>query len=228
VRLLVLLGAPGAGKGTQAPVLSAELGLPTVATGELFRAEARAGTPLGLEARGYMERGELVPDEVTVRLLLDRLDRRDARNGAILDGFPRTRSQAESLDAALAERGGGIDAALLIEVPDEELVRRMSGRWICEAQGHPYNVDTNPPREPGRCDIDASALIQRADDRVEVVRARLAAQLGALAEVVAHYREHGLLRSVDGMRPVDEVSRALLDAIGAEAGASRSAASAER
>jgi adenylate kinase len=213
VRLLVLLGAPGAGKGTQAPVLSTELGLPPVATGDLFRAEARAGTPLGLEARAYMERGELVPDAVTIQLLLDRLDRPDARAGAILDGFPRTRAQAEALDEALAARGGGIDAALLIEVPDEDLVRRMSGRWICEAHGHPFNSETNPPRVPGRCDIDGSALVQRADDQEEVVRARLAAQLGALREVVDHYRAHGLLRTVDGTRPVAEVSRALIRAL---------------
>lgn len=213
MRLLVLLGAPGAGKGTQAPALAAELGVPVVATGDLFRAEARAGTPLGLEARGYMERGELVPDDVTIRLLLERLARRDAREGAILDGFPRTRAQAAALDAALAGRDGSVESALLIDVPDGELVRRLSGRWICEAQGHPYNVDTHPPRVAGRCDVDGSALIQRADDRLETVRARLAAQLGALAEVIAYYRERGLLRSVDGLRPVAEVSAALVSAV---------------
>jgi adenylate kinase len=213
VRILVLLGAPGAGKGTQAPILSAELGMPHVATGDLFRAEARAGTPLGLQARGYMERGELVPDEVTIDLLLDRLERPDAARGAILDGFPRTRAQAAALDSALAERGGRVEAAVLIAVPDETLVERLSGRWICERSGHPYNIDSQPPREPGRCDIDGSPLVQRADDRAETVRARLASQLGALEEVVEYYEGRGLLRTVDGAASPDRVAEALLGVI---------------
>jgi adenylate kinase len=213
VTLVVLLGAPGAGKGTQAPYVATELGVPHVSTGDLFRAEVRAGTPLGLEAKSYMERGELVPDDVTIRLLLDRLSRRDANGGAVLDGFPRTRGQAAALDAALADRESRVDEALLIEVPDEELVRRLSGRWICEAAGHVYNAVSQPPRSPGRCDVDGSALIQRADDRLETVRARLASQLGALAEVVAYYRERGILRSVDGERPAAQVAEALLELV---------------
>jgi adenylate kinase len=213
VRILVLLGAPGAGKGTQAPILSTELGIPHVATGDLFRAEARAGTPLGLQARGFMERGELVPDEVTIGLLLDRLERPDATRGAILDGFPRTRAQAVALDAALAERGGRVEAAVLIDVPDETLVERLSGRWICERSGHPYNIDSQPPREPGRCDIDGSPLVQRVDDRPDTVRARLASQLGSLEEVAAYYRERGLLRSIDGSAAPERVAAALLDVV---------------
>ena len=211
--VLVLLGAPGAGKGTQAAVLRERLGIPHIASGELFRAAVRDASPVGLEAQRYMERGQLVPDEITVRMLLERLARDDAAGGAILDGFPRNRPQAEALDAALAERGSEVDRALLIDVPSEELVRRLSGRWICEASGHPYNEVSHPPRVAGICDLDGSPLIQREDDRTETVRARLAQQLGALGDVVDHYRERGILRTVDGTRSIEEVSAALLAAV---------------
>ena len=213
MRILVLLGAPGAGKGTQAHVLARHLGLPRVATGDLFRAAARDGTPLGLAARGYMERGELVPDELTVGMLLERLDAPDAARGAILDGFPRTRSQAQALDGALAARGTTVDAALLVEVPPGELLQRLTGRWLCSASGHTYHETAYPPRTPGICDIDGSALIQRDDDRPEIVRARLEKQLGALADVVEHYRVAGVLQVVDGRRPIAAVTNDLLDAI---------------
>ena len=212
--ILVLLGAPGAGKGTQARVLAGSLGIPHIATGDLFRAEARAGTPLGLEARAYMERGELVPDAVTIDLLLARLARPDAAAGAILDGFPRTRIQAAALDEALAARGSGVDQALLIEVDDDVLVSRLSSRWICSADGgHVYNLVSMPPRVSGHCDLDGAALVQRDDDRPETVRARLAAQLGALADVVSYYRERGLLQPVDGATSIDGVGQALLAAV---------------
>ncbi len=212
--ILILLGAPGAGKGTQAHLLAEAIGVPHIATGDHVRAEARAGTPLGLQARAYMERGELVPDGVTIALLLDRLGRPDAARGAILDGFPRTRVQAAALDEALAARDSRVDEALLIDVGDDELVARLSARWICSAEGgHVYNLVSLPPRSPGRCDRDGAPLIQRDDDRPETVRARLAAQLGALADVVAYYREQGLLRDVDGERPVDEVAAALLGTV---------------
>jgi adenylate kinase len=213
MRILVLLGAPGAGKGTQAHVLARHLGLPRVATGDLFRAAARDGTPLGLSARGYMERGELVPDEITVGMLLERLDGPDAERGAILDGFPRTRSQAEALDRALADDGTAVDAALLVEVPADELLQRLTGRWLCSAAGHTYHETAYPPRVPGICDIDGSALIQRDDDRPEIVQARLEKQLGALADVVEHYRAAGVLQTVDGRRPIAAVTNDLLDAI---------------
>lgn len=212
-RILVLLGAPGAGKGTQAHVLARHLGLPRVATGDLFRAAARDGSPLGLAARGYMERGELVPDELTVGMLLERLDAPDASRGAILDGFPRTRSQAEALDRALADRGTVVDAALLVDVPVDELFQRLNGRWLCSAAGHTYHETAYPPRVPGICDIDGSALIQRDDDRPEIVRARLEMQLGALADVVEHYRGAGVLQTVDGRRTIAAVTTDLLDAI---------------
>ena len=213
--VVVLLGAPGAGKGTQAAVLRDRLGVPHVATGDLFRTAARAGTALGREAERYMSAGQLVPDEITIGMLRERLEASDAAGGAILDGFPRTAAQAAALDALLAERGNAVDAALLIDMPAEDLVRRLAGRWICEAAGHVYHELTNPPREPGRCDIDGSRLVQRADDAVETVRARLESQLGALAAVVDHYERAGRLRRVDGRQPIDVVSDDLITALGA-------------
>lgn len=207
--VVVLLGAPGAGKGTQAPLLAERLGVPHVATGDLFRSAVRDGTAIGLEAAGYMERGELVPDEITIRMLLERLRQPDAADGAILDGFPRNRRQAEALDAALAERGGRVERAITLEVPADDLVRRMSGRWVCRAAGHVYNEVDRPPRVAGICDLDGSALYQRDDDRVETIRTRLALQLGALADVVAYYREREMLGTVDGGRPVTDVSESL-------------------
>ena len=213
---LVLLGAPGAGKGTQAPILADRLGLPHVATGDLFRSAVLEGSAVGIEARQYMERGQLVPDSITVKMLLDRLAQPDASVGAILDGFPRNLAQADILASALADRHSQVDVALEIEVPEEELVRRLSGRWICKANGHVYNERSHPPRVPGICDLDDSPLIQRDDDRSETIAARLAAQLAALGDVVDYYRQRGLLRTIDGLRPVTEVTDALLAAARAE------------
>ena len=211
--VVILLGAPGAGKGTQAPLLADRLGIPVVATGDLFRAAVRDGTPLGLEARRFMDAGRLVPDDITVRLLLERLGRPDAADGVILDGFPRTGVQAKALDEALAERDSAVCAAVLVEVPEEELVRRMSGRWICRAAGHPYHEVSSPPRVPGICDLDGSELYQRTDDRPDTIRARLAQQLGSLDEVLEHYRGSGVLRAVDGLRPIMDVATAVADAV---------------
>ena len=207
MNVVILLGAPGAGKGTQAPLLATRLGVPIVATGDLFRAAVRDGTPLGLEARRYMDAGQLVPDDIVVRLLLDRLGRPDATGGVVLDGFPRTDVQAAALDKALAERDEHVSAAVLIDVPEDEVMRRMSGRWICRAAGHPYHAVFSPPHVAGVCDIDGSELYQRADDKPETVRARMAQQLGALAEVIEHYRKAGILLSVDGLQGIDEVAR---------------------
>jgi adenylate kinase len=212
-RVVVLLGAPGAGKGTQAQILSKRLGLAHVATGDLFRAAVRDQTPLGLEAKGYMDRGELVPDAVTIKMLLERLSEPDATAGILLDGFPRTTAQAEVLDKALAEAGARVDLAPYIEVPEADLGARLGGRWICRAQGHPYHERTKPPLVAGVCDVDGSELYQRADDQPATVRARLRQQLGALDEVVDYYRERGVLATVDGRRGVDEVSQDLLAAI---------------
>jgi adenylate kinase len=213
MRVLVMLGAPGAGKGTQAHILARHLGLPRVATGDLFRAALRDGTPLGVAAKGYMDRGELVPDEITINMLLERLGAADAARGAILDGFPRTRAQAEALDRALVERTASVEAALLVDVPAEDLLARLSGRWLCEAAGHTYHETAYPPRVAGICDICGSRLIQRDDDRPAVVRARLEKQLGAMEDVVDHYRAAGVLQVVDGRRPIAAVSNDLLDCI---------------
>jgi adenylate kinase len=214
VTTVVLLGAPGAGKGTQAAVLKDRLGIPHVATGDLFREAIRTGTPTGLEAKQYMDEGRLVPDEVTIRMLQERLERPDAAGGAILDGFPRTAAQALALDQFLARRGTKVDAALLIDVPAEELVERLAGRRICQAAGHSYHLRLNPPREDGICDIDGSRLIQRADDTPDTVRARLTGTLDDLSRVEAHYRETGALRVIDGRQPIEAVSAGLLEALG--------------
>jgi len=207
--VVVLLGAPGAGKGTQAAILTQRLGIPHVATGDLFRAAARDGSALGLEARQYMERGQLVPDEITIGMLLARLEAPDAAAGAVLDGFPRNRAQAIVLDDALAGRASRVDVALYVEVPIDELVRRLSGRWVCRDGGHVYHEQSNPPRVAGQCDHDGSPLIQREDDRPDTIRARLAGQLDGLAEVVDHYRGTGLLRTIDGAGSIEAVTAAL-------------------
>ena len=211
--VIVLIGAPGAGKGTQAPTLAQHLGVPHIASGDLFRAAVRDGSPVGIQARRYMERGQLVPDDITIAMLLQRLGAPDAADGAILDGFPRNRAQAEALDAALAERGTSVRRAISIEVPAEELLRRLSGRWVCRDSGHVYNEHSNPPRVPGRCDIDGSPLIQRDDDRPETIRARLEQTLSNLREVADHYRQQGILRTIDGLQPMEDVTAAILAAL---------------
>jgi adenylate kinase len=216
--VVVLLGAPGAGKGTQAQILSERLGLAHVATGDLFRAAVREGTPLGLTAKGYMDRGELVPDSVTIDMLFERLAKPDAAKGILLDGFPRNTAQAEVLDKSLAERGGRVNVAPYIEVPEADLVDRLGGRWICRAQGHPYHVPARPPKVAGICDIDGSELYQRTDDQPATVQARLRQQLGALEQVVAHYRQAGVLAPVEGSAPIDQVTDGLLTAIASATG----------
>ena len=217
--VIVLLGAPGAGKGTQAQLLAERLGIPHVATGDLFRAAVRDSSPIGLEARRFMERGQLVPDDITIRMLLERLEKEDARGGAILDGFPRNRAQAETLDQALGERGSAVDLAVNIDVPTEELVKRMSGRWVCEAAGHVYNESTNPPQVPGICDIDGSPLVQRDDDRAETIRTRMDLQLASLRDVIDHYAKTGKLRTIDGLQPIDDVGTAVHAAVADDASA---------
>lgn len=211
--IILLVGAVGAGKGTQAAILSRELGLPHVASGNLFREALRDGTPLGEEARHYMQRGELVPDELTIAMVMERLARPDAAEGAILDGFPRTVRQAEALDATLADQGERIDRVVFIEVPTAELVRRVSGRWVCPTCGTPYHVDTDPPRVAGICDRDGVALVQRDDDRPEVVSARMAKQIPPMEAVIAHYDATGTVTRVDGCMTIAEVSEAIRSAL---------------
>jgi adenylate kinase len=211
MKVLVLLGAPGAGKGTQAPILAERLGLLHLATGDMFRAAVKAGTPLGLEAKGYMERGELVPDSLTIRMLLQRLHESDADRGVVLDGFPRTEAQASALDMALAAEGAHVASAPYIDVPERELFARLSGRWICRANGHPYHETMNPPHVKGVCDEDGSDLYQRPDDQPDVVRARLDAQMPPFHKVVDHYRQAGVLRPVDGTKSIEAVTDALME-----------------
>ena len=210
-RILLLVGAAGAGKGTQAELLSRELGLPHLASGDLFRQAARDGSPLGVQARAYMERGDLVPDEVTIGMFMDQLARPSAERGAILDGFPRTVAQARALDATLAGQGERISRVFYIEVPTEELVERLAGRSVCPTCGSTYHALTDPPRVPGICDKDGTPLQQRDDDRPEVVRARLSKQVPPMLEVVDHYDRAGIVTRVDGRHPIEAVSRAILD-----------------
>lgn len=212
--VVVLLGAPGAGKGTQAPILAARLGVPVLASGDLLRAEVAAGTDLGRAVDGMMRAGQLVPDATMAMIFLGRLSRDDAAGGAILDGYPRTRAQAVALDEALAASGRGVDRALLIEVPIEQLVGRFAGRIICKAAGHVYNEWFKPPKAWGVCDVDGSELVHRADDAEATVRARMEQQLGPLHEVADYYRSQDLLTPVDGLRSIDDVTAALLDALG--------------
>jgi adenylate kinase len=213
--ILVLVGAVGAGKGTQADILSRELGLAHLASGDLFRAALAAGTPLGESARAYMERGELVPDDVTIRMFMDELARPEAAAGAVLDGFPRTVAQARALDATLAAQGEGIRRVIYIDVPADVLIRRAAGRWICPTCGTTYHEDTDPPRVSGRCDKEGAELVQRDDDRPEVVRARIAKQVPPMLEVIEHYERNGIVDRIDGNRPIEEVTHDILGLVGA-------------
>jgi adenylate kinase len=213
--ILLLVGAVGAGKGTQASLLSERLGIPHLASGNLFRAAMAAGTPLGDEAREYMERGELVPDEITIGMFMEELGRPHAARGAILDGFPRTVVQATALDTTLAEQGERIRRVLFIDAPTDVLVRRVAGRWICPECGTPYHEDTDPPRVAGRCDRDGAALRQRDDDRPEVVRARLERQVPPMLAVVEHYDRAGIVARLDGTQPIEQVTAQILARIDA-------------
>lgn len=211
--ILLLIGAVGAGKGTQAERLEERLGIPHLASGDLFRAALRDGTPLGERARDYMERGDLVPDDITIAMFMERLSEADAARGAILDGFPRTVGQAAALDATLAERGERIARVIYIAVPTEELVQRVAGRSVCPVCGTPYHDLTDPPRLPGICDKDDTPLVRREDDQADVVRARLDKQVPPMLEVVRHYRDANLLAEVDGMQPIDDVLTEILGAL---------------
>jgi adenylate kinase len=215
--ILLLVGAVGAGKGTQATILSREFELPHLASGNLFRAAMAAGTPLGEEARQYMERGELVPDEITIGMFMEELAEPHASRGAILDGFPRTVGQARALDETLAAHGERIRRVIFIDVPPDELVRRVGGRWVCPTCGTPYHETADPPRVDGICDKDGSALRQRDDDRPEVVRARLDRQVPPMLEVVEHYERAGIVDRLDGTQPIEAVTDDILSHVGAEA-----------
>ena len=207
---LILLGAPGAGKGTQAAFLSQELGLVHIASGDLFREAQRNETELGLLAKSYMEKGELVPDSVTIDLLLERIATPDCRRGVILDGFPRNLEQARALDRALALQKQAIDKAVYIRVSQEELLRRLSERWICRECQTPYHPVTSPPRVAGRCDRCDGELHQRADDASDVVKKRLEVYFAETFPLIDYYQNSGKLVEVNGEQNVEEVSRELV------------------
>jgi len=202
---LILLGPPGAGKGTQAERLVEDFDLPYYATGEILRGAVKEGTELGRRAKEYMDRGDLVPDDVISGVIGERIGSPEALDGFLLDGFPRTIAQAEALERALEPLGRRPTAVLSIDVPDEEVVRRLSGRRVCERNGHPYHVDFDPPKNDGFCDQDGSPLVQRDDDQEETVKHRLEVFHDQTAPLADYYERQGLLRRFDGSRSPDEV-----------------------
>jgi adenylate kinase len=203
---LVLLGPPGSGKGTQGERLNEDLRLPYYATGDILRAAVRDETEIGLSAKEYMDRGDLVPDDVIVGVIAERIDSAEALDGFILDGFPRTTPQAEALDAKLSELGRAVNAVLLIDVGDDELVRRLGGRRTCAENGHVFHVDFNPPKQDGVCDLDGSELIVRDDDKPEVIRKRLETYHEKTEPLVDYYDQRSVLRRIAGESPPDEVA----------------------
>jgi len=209
---VVLLGPPGTGKGTQAKLIAEQLGLAHIATGDLFRQAVQQGSDLGKRAKEFMDRGELVPDEVTIAMLIERIGRPDAQQGVLFDGFPRTVQQAQALDDALARRGVGVAVALHVTASDDEIVRRLTGRWLCPSCGEIYHEQARPPATAGICDACGSALRQRDDDKPEVVRRRLELQRPP-KELLDHYHAQGKLIDIDGEQAVDVVTRHLLAAI---------------
>jgi len=210
---VILLGAPGAGKGTQAVTMSKKLGLVHIATGDLFRKEQESGSDLGKIAKSYMEKGQLVPDDITVKMLLGRIAAPDCVKGVILDGFPRTLEQAKALDKALAAEGRGIDKVLYIKVSTKELLRRLSGRWICRNCQAPYNIVELPPKVAGKCDRCGGELYQRADDTEETAKKRLDVYFTQTMPLIKYYTEVGKLVEVDGEKGVEAVGRDLISAI---------------
>jgi adenylate kinase len=203
---LILLGPPGAGKGTQAERLQADFGLPHISAGDMLRAQVAEGTELGREAQRYMKAGELVPDEVIVGMIVQRIGAQDAGDGFLLDGFPRNAAQADALDEALAGLGRRLNAALSIEVPDEEVVRRLAGRRVCvKNPSHIYHVEFDPPKHEGICDQDGSRLVQREDDQEQTIRRRLEVYHAQTAPLIDHYYRAGLLRRFDGRSTPNEV-----------------------
>jgi adenylate kinase len=210
---IILIGAQGSGKGTQAEQLERTLGVPHVASGDLFRKAFEEKTELGLKARAYVDRGELVPDDLTVAMVLSRLEEPDCRNGVILDGFPRTIAQAEALDKGLQQAGKQIDLVIYLNVPREELLTRLSGRYICRANQHVYNVNTHPPKTPGVCDLDGSELYQRSDDTGEAVQRRLDIFFNETIRLLDYYGTQHKLREVNGNQGIDQVQADLLKTI---------------
>jgi adenylate kinase len=210
---IVLLGPPGAGKGTQAHVISDRLGLPHISSGDLFRENQKNQTELGALAKGFIDRGELVPDDVTIAMIRERLSRPDCQAGALLDGFPRTPHQADALAEIVAELKGHVDAVPYIKVPEDVLIERLTGRWTCRTCGHVFHEKFNPPMNAGRCDNDGSELYQREDDKEETVSKRIKVYFEQTQPLIDYYRQKGLLVKVDGTGSIGKVSADILAAL---------------
>jgi adenylate kinase len=210
---IVLLGPPGAGKGTQAQIVSKSLGLPHISSGDIFRENLKNQTELGKLAKGYMDRGELVPDDLTIAMIRDRLSRPDCASGALLDGFPRTPAQAKALAEMLVGLQGKVNAVPYIKVAEQILIERLTGRWTCRAQGHVYHEKYSPPKQAGVCDQDGSELYQRDDDKAETVINRIRVYFAQTAPLIEYYQQDGTLLEIDGTQPIDAVSADLLAAL---------------
>ena len=210
---IVMLGPPGVGKGTQAKILAEKTGLVHVSSGDLFRENTKNQTELGQLAQTYMNKGELVPDDVTIGMVRERLLRPDCQTGAILDGFPRTPAQADALKTMLAELGGDVDYVPFVNADEDVLVKRLSGRWTCRANGHVFHSTFNPPKETGVCDLDGSELYQRDDDKVETVKNRIQVYRKQTAPLIEYYREAGKLVEINGAQPIEKVTAELVKAL---------------
>jgi adenylate kinase len=210
---IVLLGPPGAGKGTQAQIVSEKLGLAHISSGDIFRENLKNQTDLGKLAEGYMNRGELVPDDVTIAMIRERLSRPDCAKGALLDGFPRTPPQADALEEMLSDFEGKVESVPYIKVQEDTLIERLSGRWTCKAEGHVFHEKYNPPKEQGKCDFDGSELYQREDDKAETVKRRIRVYFEQTEPLIEYYRNKGLLVEIDGTLPIEEVTENLLSVL---------------
>lgn len=213
-RYIVLLGPPGVGKGTQAKVIAETTGLPHISSGDLFRENIKNKTPLGNQAQAFIVKGELVPDDITIGMIRNRLSQSDCKKGALLDGFPRTIAQAEALERMLDEFGGKINLVPYISAPESTLIERLSGRWTCREIGHVFHEKFNPPREPGKCDLDGSELYQREDDKVDTVSKRIRVYMAQTAPLIEYFRSHGILVGIDGAQPIEKVTAQLMAVLG--------------
>ena len=209
----ILLGPPGAGKGTQAAIIAEKCGIPHISSGNIFRENLQNNTDLGKQARVFMDKGELVPDGITIGMVENRLSQPDCKVGALLDGYPRTPTQAHALNEFLKKNGNEIKAVPFIDVPSNDLVERLSGRWTCKAEGHVYHLKNKPPKQANICDIDGSALYQREDDKRETVEQRIKVYVEQTAPLIAFYKKDGLLFEVDGALPIEQVTDKLLEIV---------------
>jgi adenylate kinase len=213
---IIILGAPGAGKGTQADILSQDMDLPHIASGDLFRQALEKKTEVGILAKSYMDKGELVPDEITIKMILERINEADCASGCLFDGFPRTLHQAEVLDKALKEQGKSIDKAIYIEVPNKELVKRLSGRWLCRTCQTPYHIVNSPPKTPGKCDKCGGELYQRSDDKEETVRDRLDIFFAQTVPILDYYKKQDKLIRVNGNLGMQAVAKEIISVLKAD------------